>query len=376
MKTFSRYFVLILLLITSFDVYATSYNTSVKKDMTLDECLSYQDKEKSSSENGYFAHCVKATCYGGVWKTGYYIASDLVKCTNGNQNKYRMVVNDGCTPYVGSCTPTVKEKYCGRVSYYDCTKTSDGKAFVPPVLEPQTTTTTTTTRRPPLKPQTTKTTTSTTVLVKSTNNYLTDLKVNPGNISFYKFVQNYTIEINKEVTSIEIIPTLEDEKAQVKVENNTSISIDKPILITVTAENGDTRLYTINLKYAEVPLDSNSRIKRVDISGYNLDFDSDITSYKLKINKEKSLDINVELESENATYVISGNENFKNKSRINITVTAQDGSTTTYLINVKKNSDFGGIIIVIMVIGVAGFVGYKLIRKITFKEKETKYEYE
>ena len=309
MKNFNRYFLLILLLLTSFDVYATSYDTPVKKDMTLDECLSYQDKEKSSSGSGYFAHCVKATCYGGVWKTGYYIASDLVKCTNGNQNKFRMIVNDGCTPYIGTCTPTVKEKYCSKISYYDCTKTADGKAYVPPVLEPQTTTSTTTTRKPQLKPQTTKTTT--TVIIKSTNNYLADLKVNPGNLSFYKSVQYYTIEINKEVTSIEVTPTLEDEKAQVTVENNYSISIDKPILITVIAENGDTRLYTINLKYTETPLDANSKIKNIIISGYDLNFNYDITSYKLKINKEKSLDINIELDSENATYTISGNENLK-----------------------------------------------------------------
>lgn len=374
MKNFNRYFLLILLLLTSFDVYATSYDTPVKKDMTLDECLSYQDKEKSSSGSGYFAHCVKATCYGGVWKTGYYIASDLVKCTNGNQNKFRMIVNDGCTPYIGTCTPTVKEKYCSKISYYDCTKTADGKAYVPPVLEPQTTTSTTTTRKPQLKPQTTKTTT--TVIIKSTNNYLADLKVNPGNLSFYKSVQNYTIEINKEVTSIEVTPTLEDEKAQVTVENNYSISIDKPILITVIAENGDTRLYTINLKYTETPLDANSKIKNIIISGYDLNFNYDITSYKLKINKEKSLDINIELDSENATYTISGNENLKNKSRINIIATAQDGSTTTYLINIRKNSNFGGIFVVIIVLGIAGFVSNKLIRKITFKEKETKYEYE
>jgi hypothetical protein len=88
------------------------------------------------------------------------------------------------------------------------------------------------------------------------------------------------------------------------------------------------------------------------------------------------LDINIELDSENATYTISGNENLKNKSRINIIATAQDGSTTTYLINIRKNSNFGGIFVVIIVLGIAGFVGNKLIRKITFKEKETKYEYE
>jgi hypothetical protein len=130
------------------------------------------------------------------------------------------------------------------------------------------------------------------------------------------------------------------------------------------------------LKYTETPLDANSKIKNIIISGYDLNFNYDITSYKLKINKEKSLDINIELDSENATYTISGNENLKNKSRINIIATAQDGSTTTYLINIRKNSNFGGVFVVIIVLGIAGFVGNKLIRKITFKEKETKYEYE
>ena len=375
MKHIIKYFLLIILFVIRVNVDAASYNTPTKSDMTYGECISFQDSVLTSSGNGYFAHCVKATCYGGIWKTEYYISDNMVKCTNGNQNKYNLTINNGCTPYIGSCTPTTKVKYCSTVAYFDCNKTSDGGIYTPPTLAPITTTTT---RRTTTRPRTTTTTQTTTPVKQSDNNYLADLNINPGNISFSKLIQKYTIEITEDITSIIVTPTLEDEKAKFVVENNTEINVENPIIITVTAENGETRVYTIELKYkdVEVVLDSNSKISDLKISGYNLNFSPDIISYTIKIDKEENLNLEVKLASETSTYVVSGNNNLKNRSKIKINVTAEDGSETTYLINIKKSNNFGGIIVVILVVGIAGFVGYKLVGKLTSKEEETKYEYE
>ncbi len=377
MKKINKYFLLIItVMFFTVNVEAASYNTPVKSDMTYSECINFQDKVMSTSGNGYFGHCVKASCYSGVWQTQYYISEDMVKCTNGNSAKYNQVINNGCTPYIGRCTPTTTVKYCSTVSFFDCSKTSEGEIYTPPTVAPPTTT------RPPLtnRPTTTKPITQTTPPVKqSDNNFLSNLVVQPGEIKFNKFTETYTLGITDDVVSIEVTPTLEDEKAKFIVENNIEINVETPILITVTAENGDIKVYTINLKIIEEQevLDSNSKISKLSISGYNINFSPDKTTYSITINKDISkLEIDIDLESETSTYEITGNANLKNKSKINIVVTAEDGTKTPYLINIKKSNNIGGIVVVILVVGIAGFVGFKLFVKLTSKEKDSNYEYE
>ncbi|MDD2505074.1 MAG: hypothetical protein PHF21_02240 [Bacilli bacterium] len=377
----------VLILITSIfmmnTVSAASYNTPVKSDMSYSECINFQDSVKTSSGNGYFGHCVKATCYSGVWQTQYYISENMVRCTNGNLGKYNQVIKTGCTPYVGSCTPSTTVKYCSIVTYYDCNKTISGGVYTPPTLpspittKPTTKPTTKSTTKPkPVKPS--PNVPITTEPIKSNNNYIANLLLSPGIIDFNKEIENYILEITEDVTSIEVLPTLEDNNATFSVENNKDISIDKPILITVTAENGDVRVYTINLEYKEAGelLDSNSKINNIIIKNHYINFNSDIFSYIIKINKEDKLDIEVDLSSEKAQYQIIGNDNLKNRSKITITVTAEDGSETPYIINIKKSNNISGVFIVIIVVGIAAFVGFKLIKRITLREKETNYEYE
>lgn len=370
---------MVMLMVFMGNAEAATYNTPTKSDMTFGECISFQEGALNSNGSGYFGHCVKATCYSGVWKTEYYISEDMVKCTNGNQSKYNQIINNGCTPYIGSCTPSTKVKYCSAVAYFDCNKTSGGGIYTPPTLAPITTPPTTT-KKTTTKPITTKPTTPVTTapVVQSNNNFLASLELDPGNISFSKTIQTYNLEITEDVTFIDVKLTLEDEKAKYVIENNTDLNVEKPILIIVTAENGELRTYTINLKYKneEIILDSNSKIKDLNIIGYDIDFNSEQISYTLKINKEKSLDIQIELEKETSKYEILGNKNLKNRSKIKINVTAEDGSETSYLINIKKSNNLGGIVIVVLVVGIAGFVGYKLVGKLTSREKETRYEYE
>lgn len=352
---------------------AASFNTPTKSDMTYGECLDFQESIKTSSGNGYFGNCVKATCYSGIWKTEYRLSEDIISCTNGNESKYLQIINNGCIPYIGSCTPSTNVKYCSVVTYFDCNKTSTGGGYTPPTVTTKPTTRTTTTRAPIIPtPQTT------TPALKSNNNYLTNIEFDPGKINFSKMTEEYTLEIFENTTSIVVKPILEDKKAKYIVSNNTDISFDIPITITVTAENGETRVYTIKLKALteEETLNSNSKLSSLIISGYNINFTPDIFSYSLKIKDETNLAIEAVLESSASNYEIRGNYDLKNHSKIEIIVTAEDQSQTIYLINIKKSNNISGIIVVILVVGVAGYVGYKLLRKLTSKEKETNYEYE
>ena len=67
---------------------------------------------------------------------------------------------------------------------------------------------------------------------------------------------------------------------------------------------------------------------------------------------DRSLDINPVLDDENASYVISGNENLKNGSVIYITVTAPDTSNTVYTINISvKKANLFVILYLIIPVG-------------------------
>ena len=110
---------------------------------------------------------------------------------------------------------------------------------------------------------------------------------------------------------------------------------------------------------------------------YNLSFDSNTYDYKLKIKKKvKSLDILVETLSETATYEIKNNENLKNNSQITITVTAENGDELNYNILIKKSSNFGLVVIIILVLGAAGYAVYRLIINLPRDKDDEGYDYE
>ena len=169
---------------------------------------------------------------------------------------------------------------------------------------------------------------------------------------------------------------LEDDKAFYEITDNENIDVNIPVKITVTAENEQIRVYSINVKKDNEILDSNSKLAIFKITGKNIEFDPNVLNYNITIEDETELDIFVLPESDKATYHISGNENLKNKSKITITVKAEDGTESKYTINVKTPSNVDAILIISLISIVAIFVGYKVFRKIFFKEKETTYEYE
>ena len=89
----------------------------------------------------------------------------------------------------------------------------------------------------------------------------------------------------------------------------------------VTAEDGSVGTYMIVI-HRKLQLSNDVRIQKLIVKGYSLDFYSDIYDYQLKIVDEDSLDIEVVLNHEKATYEIIGNENLENNSVIKIRVTA------------------------------------------------------
>ncbi len=346
-------------------------------------CLDFQASYGQANFNqGYFGHCVKATCYSGTWQTQFY-TEGLVKCSNGNKDPLYFVAKSSCTAYSGACRSDAYPKYCAILASYDCSRTSNGLAYTTTTKK---TTTTTTTTKKIYKPNTTKpnvttsktttSTTTTTSTLKDSNNYLKELTLKGTDFIFSRDVETYNLKINKDITNIEITAKPESEKATVKIENNENIDIDKPILITVKAEDDTSRVYRIILSYADEK-DNNTNLSKIEIQGYNIEFKPDVTEYTLKINKsDKTLDMIVETESDSSTYEIKNNTNLKNKSKVVITVTAENGDTKDYTITIKKSSNFGLILIILILLGICGYVIYKLVTKMPEQKEDDGYDYE
>ncbi len=175
---------------------------------------------------------------------------------------------------------------------------------------------------------------------KSSNNFLSNIKLNNGNINFEKNVLEYNINVLYDVDNIEVTAVPEDNKSKIEISGNENLNVGlNKIKILVIAEDGSEREYIINVdkKKEDEKLSNNTNIAKLKIKNYDIDFNKNKLNYNLNIKNEKKLDIDVELEDNTSKYVIEGNSNLNNKSIIKIIVTSSDNSIKTYTINIKNN---------------------------------------
>ena len=105
------------------------------------------------------------------------------------------------------------------------------------------------------------------------------------------------------------------------------------INIVVTAENGNTNIYSI---VVTKELSSNNNLKNLIVRGYELDkeFNSEELEYNVNVPYEtESVVIDAILESKTSTVTGDKEINLKEGlNKVNIVVTAENGNTKTYLI--------------------------------------------
>lgn len=171
----------------------------------------------------------------------------------------------------------------------------------------------------------------------SGNNTLRELKVNNEIIKLEQNVFNYELEVENEVTTVNIIALPTNEKSSCLIDQVDILEIgDNDIKISVTAPNGNKVSYNLNIYRKEI-LSSNSSLSDIKIEGYNLKFDKNTQYYYLKIKDEDTLNIDVIKEDESSKVEIEGNQNLINGAVIKINVIAEDSSITRYFINIEKN---------------------------------------
>ena len=177
---------------------------------------------------------------------------------------------------------------------------------------------------------------------RSNNAFLGSITIDNGKLNFDRNVFMSDVRVLNEVSLVNVVATPEDSKAKVSINGPKSLKEgDNKYVIKVTAENGATQEYSINVKRLKVGevLGDNPNIANMVIDGYSINFNPMTTSYNLKIdNKTKSLGISVVMQEEGATYQINGNNDLKNGDIVTINTVSMDGTQNTYKIIIEKSN--------------------------------------
>jgi len=176
--------------------------------------------------------------------------------------------------------------------------------------------------------------------VKSTNNYLSSLEITGQNISFDKKTTDYTLNVNEPGAALKVTAVAEDEKATVKVSSPTLVEGKNTITVTVTAESGAKRTYTIivNVPVKPAANANDTKLKTLEVKGYNISFNPDKTEYLLNVeNDVTTVEINSTLENEESSKTMDGPKELAvGENSYVITVTDKAGNKKEYRITINR----------------------------------------
>ena len=187
---------------------------------------------------------------------------------------------------------------------------------------------------------------------KSSINNLYSLNASVGTFdtAFDKDVTVYTLTVPYDTKEVILSGSLEDTLSTVDGLFKYELTEDKTTaIITVTAEDGSTKVYTVYIIKEKPPVvptpvvyyySSNNYLKTLEAKGYEIKFDRDILEYELNVNNDvKSLDITAIAEDSRSRVEITGNENFKTgKNTVIISVKAENGDVREYKLIVNRKN--------------------------------------
>jgi len=176
---------------------------------------------------------------------------------------------------------------------------------------------------------------------RSTNNFLKQLTIDEGNIDFDENNTEYFVIVNYDIEKVNIDGTVSDSKAKATGFGEKTLAVgDNMFEIIVTAENGKTKTYKVNVKRLteDESVSSNADLKFLEVEGYTLNFDKNTLSYRLKlVNDITKLNINYETDDSKAIVNLKGNDNLKDGSVVVLQVTSTDGTVKEYEIIIDKD---------------------------------------
>lgn len=171
---------------------------------------------------------------------------------------------------------------------------------------------------------------------RSSDSSLSSLSVEPAEINFNKSTTTYSTSVSYDVTSVKVAYVVNDSKAKVLVTGGDNLVVgENKIVVKVTAENGSTTSYTINVtrqKEGEKVLNNDSSLKSLSINGKEVTLDGSLT-YIVELDEGGVPDVQAIANADTSSVKVSELDKIVDGSIISIVVTAEDGSTTTYLVS-------------------------------------------
>ena len=175
----------------------------------------------------------------------------------------------------------------------------------------------------------------------SDNTYLKELEISDGELkpSFRKDIETYLVEVENDIDSIFVFGYPEEETSSVTGNGKKNLNIGRnEIVIKVTSERGTIRNYNLTIVRKN---ETSALLENLEDKKYKLspDFQSETKEYSVIVNNEtEALDLIIETVDSDATYAVTGNENFQiGMNQVKIVVTSGDGSKTeTYIIYVDR----------------------------------------
>ena len=194
----------------------------------------------------------------------------------------------------------------------------------------------------------TKSTSSSTTSTKSRNAYLSKLQINQEGLTpnFNKNKTSYAVTVGENVNDLKVTAVAEDSKSKVAISGNTGLKNgDNKVYITVTAQDGTKKVYTITVTKTGDANKSNSYLQNLIVENAILspEFSKEVFEYDCgTVGKSvETLKILAFGENENVKIDITGNDTLsEGDNKIIVKVTSEDGTTTKeYVITVKKDSN-------------------------------------
>ena len=173
---------------------------------------------------------------------------------------------------------------------------------------------------------------------------LKSLSVSPGAISFSSSNTNYNLSVDPNTTTINIAAATEDARATVSGLGSKSLQYgDNSFNVVVTAEDKSTKTYKIVVKREDNRSgDASLRSLSPNVSSLSPSFSSNKTMYEMNIPHDVT-SVSFKALSTDSKAII-GNTTFSNLAAgkvmsAKIVVTAENGTTKTYTVNIRRASD-------------------------------------
>lgn len=187
----------------------------------------------------------------------------------------------------------------------------------------------------------------------ATDNNLASLTVGNATISptFSAGTTSYSTSVPFEVSKLNVSATAADSKAKVSINSpNLTPNGTTKVTVTVTAENGAKKIYTISVKRAQDPnykASDNNKLSGISVEGFLLSpaFNTDTTQYVVWLPYETtSIKIGGSAADGKASVAVEGGENLAagQDNPVKVICTAENGDKKIYTVIVKRAAAHDG----------------------------------